>query len=112
MEAAKPLCDLCVRLGVFNSIMLSYQTSDDVFDTQLGIPYHCQGADHERAYHAYDGYTSPLEFEPTKTTVNLCRYCECHNGRYAMFISAATSRSEVTFRCPYCENEVLGLLPD
>jgi hypothetical protein len=111
MEAAKPLCDLCVRLGVFNSLMLSYQTSDDVFDTQLGIPYHCESDSHERAYHAYDGYTSPFEVKPTKTTVNLCRYCERHNGRYALFISEATSRSEVTLRCPYCEAEIQGSLP-
>jgi hypothetical protein len=50
MEAVKPLCDLCGRLGIFNSIMLSYQSSDDVFDTQLGVPYHCESktAHHER----------------------------------------------------------------
>ena len=38
MEAVKPLCDLCVRLGVFDSIMLSYQASDDVFDTPARRP--------------------------------------------------------------------------
>lgn len=113
MEAVKPLCDLCVRLGVFDSIMLSYQASDDVFDTQLGVPYHCesQSAHHERAYHAYDGYTSPFEVSATFNTADLCRYCERHNGRYALFISAATSRSEVTMRCTYCEAEIQGALP-
>jgi hypothetical protein len=113
MEAVKPLCDLCVRLGIFNSIMLSYQSSDDVFDTQLGVPYHCESktAHHERTYHAYDGYTSPFEAEPAHPTVNLCRYCERHPGRYALFVSAAISRSEVTLRCPYCESELQGTLP-
>jgi hypothetical protein len=112
MEAVKPLCDLCIRQGIVHSSMLSYQTPDDVFDTQLGIPYHCESDSHERAYHAYDGYTSPFETKPTKTTANLCRYCDRHGGKYALFISAATSRSDVVLRCPYCEHEVLGSLPD
>jgi hypothetical protein len=73
MEAVKPLCDSCVRSGVFDSIMVSYQTPDEVFDTQLGVPYHCASGAHERAYHAYDGYTSPFEGTPTKATANLCR---------------------------------------
>jgi|ERR1700693_2011689 hypothetical protein len=111
MEPVKPLCDLCVRSGVFNSIMLSYQALDDVFDTQLGIPYHCNSGSHERAYHAYDGYTSPFEATSTHANPNLCRYCERHYGRYALFISVAASRTEVTLRCPYCEQEVLVSLP-
>lgn len=111
MEAVKPLCDLCVRLGILNSIMMSYRASDDVFDTQFGVPYHCESAHHERTYHAYDGYTSPFELEPTQATVNLCRYCERHSVKYALFISAATSRSAVTLRCPYCEEELRGSLP-
>ena len=57
MEPVKPLCDLCVRSGVFNSIMLSYQALDDVFDTQLGIPYHCNSGSHERAYHGAEDRT-------------------------------------------------------
>jgi hypothetical protein len=68
LEAARPLCDLCVRRGIFNSMMLSYQASDDVFDTELGIPYHCESANHERVYHAYK---SPFESSPSKTTANL-----------------------------------------
>jgi hypothetical protein len=111
MDAVKPLCDLCVRRGVFNSTMRSYQTSDDVFDTQLGIPYHCESGNHERAYHAYDGYTSPFGGTPSKTTATLCRYCELHSGKFALFISAALSPSEVTLRCPYCEYEMPGGLP-
>src|SRR5579864_7308611 len=98
MEAVKPLCGSCVRSGIFGSIMVSHQTPDEVFDTQLGVPYHCASGAHERAYHAYDGYTSTFEGTPTKATANLCRYGERHSGRYALFISATSSRSEVTLR--------------
>jgi hypothetical protein len=56
MDAVKPLCDRCVRMGVLNSVMVSYRALDELFDTQLGIPYHCESGRHERAYHAYDGY--------------------------------------------------------
>jgi hypothetical protein len=111
MEAVKPLCDLCVRMGVFNSIMRSYQTLDEDFDTQVGVPYHCESGVHERAYHAYDGYTSPFEGSPTKATAHLCRYCKYHSRKFALFISAAKSLSEVTLRCPYCDHEVAGSLP-
>ena len=106
MDAVKPLCDRCVRMGVLNSVMVSYRALDELFDTQLGIPYHCESGRHERAYHAYDGYTSP--FETTKASANLCRYCEHHAGRYALFISVAESRSEVILRCPHCEQELLA----
>jgi hypothetical protein len=111
IEAAKPLCDLCVRTGDFNSIMQSYQALDGVLDTKVGVPYHCESGSHERVYHAYDGYTSPFEGTPSKATENLCRYCEDHSGKFALFISAATSPSEVLLRCPYCERDVLGSLP-
>jgi hypothetical protein len=111
MDTVKPLCDLCVRRGVFNSIMASYRDLDEAFDTQLGVPYHCEGGRHERAYHAYDGYTTPFESTATKAGATLCRYCENHSGRYALFISSAESRSEVTFRCPHCEAELVASLP-
>jgi hypothetical protein len=112
MDAVKPLCDRCVRMGVLNSIMVSYQALDEVFDTQLGIPYHCESGKHERAYHAYDGYTSPFEEPATKVAATLCRYCERHAGKYALFISSAASRSEVTLRCPHCEQELVASLPE
>jgi len=53
---------------------------------------------HERAYHAYDGYTSP--FETTKASANPCRDCDTMP---ALFISVAESRSEVILRCPHGE---------
>jgi hypothetical protein len=111
MGPTKPLCDLCVRRGVLNSVMLSYRALDEVFDTQIGVPYHCESGQHERSYHAYDGYISPFELTPTPATATLCRYCEMHSGRYAMFISVAASPSEVMLQCPYCNHEVIGKLP-
>jgi hypothetical protein len=106
VSQVKPLCDLCIRAGIFTSIMRSYQATDAEFSPELGVPYHCDSENHDRAYHGYDGYTSRVG-QPA----GLCRYCDHHGGNVAMFITQATSRSEVIFQCPNCGDRTNESLP-
>jgi hypothetical protein len=101
----KPLCDLCIKMGILCSTM----KPDRLFgpDGKLadGPAYTCLNEKHSRTYHPFTGYISRSDLSDAP---NLARYCSCN---LACYIAAAKSiEEEVTFRCPGTHSGAQDLL--
>ena len=87
IAAIKPLCDVCVQIGIFNVSM-----ERDFLDAWEGVTWTCTA--HHRVYHPLIGYQS----REGNSLVHQCSEGCCVN----MCIQKADAPNLVAFACPKC----------
>jgi len=90
-----PLCDLCVKSGMFNISTMAPAVRIDTEGKALHGAFSCQI--HNRDYHYFFGYISK-QTGSTEVPSFSVPCGKCVETR-AMFISSATSPTDVTLRC-------------
>jgi len=97
MAAIKPLCDVCVQIGVLNGSM-----KPDYLDAWEGVTWTCTA--HHRVYHPFVDHQS----QKGTALVHQCSEGCCVN----MYIQKADGPNLVIFACPKCGHAASPCLHD